>query len=65
MLVFKAVAILEKAGKYISIEKGPKAVKEPKIKISTRFLFFGEFKGPSIFCRDGLHSGFSGLDQLL
>jgi len=38
-VVFKSAAIPEKPGKYISIEKGPSAVKEPKIRISLIYFF--------------------------
>jgi hypothetical protein len=38
--VFKSFAIPAKPGKYISIEKGPKAVNEPNIRINLMYFFF-------------------------
>ena len=37
-VVFKSLAIPEKPGKYMSIEKGPSAVMEPKISINWKYL---------------------------
>ena len=48
--VFKSVAICAKPGKYISIENGPKAVKEPKININCKYLDL-DMNRILIFCK--------------
>ncbi len=41
VLVFRSLAITGNAGRYMSIEKGPNAVKEPKISMREKyFLLF-------------------------
>jgi hypothetical protein len=37
-VVFRSSAIPEKPGKYISIENGPSAVREPKIRINWKYF---------------------------
>jgi hypothetical protein len=39
-VVFRSFAIPSKPGKYISIEKGPSAVREPKIRINLKYVAF-------------------------
>ena len=39
--VFKSLAIPAKPGKYISIENGPSAVREPKMRINLMYFFLG------------------------
>ena len=51
--VFKSFAIPENPGKYISIENGPRAVNEPKIRISLMYFFVVILKkGLVISCKD-------------